>query len=98
MTKTDQYILTLLDRVGFALPPKAIGLGLREEYGEEAPSWRHVSRRLSGDLTDHGLVNQPYAGEVRGYYAITELGERYLHDPDAKPEEFVNDNTTTEEG
>ncbi|WP_204365616.1 ArsR family transcriptional regulator [Natronococcus jeotgali] len=89
MTKADHYILELLDRVGFALPPKAIGLGLREEYGDAAPTWGHVARRLREDLSEHGLVEQPYEDEVRGYYAISELGKRYLHDPHAEPEEFV---------
>ena len=91
MTKTDQSILTLLDRVGIALTPTAIGLALREEQGATAPTMNHIARRLRDELTEHGLVHQPHAEEVQGYYAITELGERYLHDSDANTEEFVAD-------
>lgn len=96
MTKVDQSILTLLDRVGIALTPTAIELALQDELGN-APSMNHIARRLRNDLSEHGLVHQPHSDEVRGYYAITELGERYLHDPDAEPEEFVADVDTSEE-
>lgn len=88
MTRTDRYILELLDK-GVALPPKVIHLNLRREYGNDAPSRRQISRRLRNELSTHGLVHQPFDGEVRGVYAITELGERYFHDSDAEPAEFV---------
>jgi hypothetical protein len=88
MTRTDQYILELLE-ADIALPPKVIHLNLRREHGEDAPSRRQVSRRLRNELTEHGLVYQPFAGEVRGVYAITDLGKRYFHDSDAEPAEFV---------
>lgn len=88
MTRTDRYILELLD-AGIALPPKVIHLNLRRMHGDDAPSRRQVSRRLRNELSEYGLVHQPFAGEVRGVYAITDLGERFLHDPDAEPAEFV---------
>lgn len=91
MTKTDRYILDLLDESGIAVPPKVIRLNLRGKYGEDAPSRKQISRRLRTELTDHGLVCQPFADEARGLYAITELGERFLHDPEAEPAEFVAD-------
>ena len=91
MTRTDRYILDLLDQAGIAVPPKVIWLNLRHEHGENAPSKKQISRRLRNELTDHGLVHQPFADEARGLYAITELGERYFHDSDAKPEEFIAD-------
>lgn len=91
MTGADGYILDLMDQVGIPLPPTAIALGLREWHGQSAPTANHIARRLRNDLSTHGLVHQPYPDEVRGYYAITELGERYLHDPDAEAEEFVAD-------
>ena len=96
MTKVDESILTLLDRVGIALTPTAIELALRDERGD-APTMNHIARRLRNDLSEHGLVHQPHSEEARGYYAITELGERYLHDPDADSEEFVADMTTPDE-
>lgn len=96
MTKVDESILTLLDRVGIALTPTAIELALRDERGD-APTMNHIARRLRNDLSEQGLVHQPHSEEARGYYAITELGERYLHDPDADSEEFVADMTTPDE-
>lgn len=89
MTGADGYILNLMDEVGIPLPPTAIALGLREWHGESAPTTNHVARRLRDDLSDHGLVHQPYPDEVQGYYAITDLGKRYLHDSDAEAEEFI---------
>ena len=90
MTRTDQYILDLLE-TGIALPPKVIHLNLRRIHGEDAPSRRQISRRLRNELTEHGLVYQPFEGEARGLYAITDLGKRYFHDSDAEPAEFVAD-------
>ena len=89
MSSTDQSILTLLDRVGIALTPTGIGLALWDEHGDDAPTTNHIARRLRNELSQHGLVHQPHAEKVRGYYAITDLGKRYLHDPDATSEEFV---------
>ncbi len=91
MTRTDRYILRLLNRPGIVMPPKAIWLSLRRVHGEDAPSKKQISRRLRNELTGHGLIHQPFAGEERGYYELTELGERFLHDPDADGEEFVAD-------
>jgi repressor of nif and glnA expression len=90
MSRVDEQILRVLDQVGFALPPKAIMLGIRERYGEGAtPGANHVSRRVRGPLFEHGLIERPSPDEARTYYGITELGERYLHDSDAESEEFV---------
>lgn len=89
MTKTDRYILRLLDRAGIVAPPRVIRLELREQYGEDAPSRRQIARRLNNELSEYGLVEQPFEDEVRGYYGITELGERFLHDLDAEPAEFT---------
>lgn len=91
MTKTDRYILDLLDQAGIVAPPRVIRLELCEQYGEDTPSRRQIARRLSNELTEHGLVHQPFDDEVRGYYGITELGERFLHDSDAEAEEFIAD-------
>jgi repressor of nif and glnA expression len=92
MSRVDEQILRVLDQVEFPLPPKAIMLGIREQYGKEAtPGGNHVSRRVRGPLSEHGLINRPLPDEARTYYGITELGERYLHDSDAEPEEFIND-------
>jgi DNA-binding PadR family transcriptional regulator len=91
MTRVDHLVLELLDEQGIALPPTAITLALEEEHGINAPSNSQVARRLREDLSYHGLVEQPYRERVRGYYLITDLGRRYLHDSDAEPAEFVAD-------
>jgi repressor of nif and glnA expression len=96
MTKTDRYILDLLDEAGIVAPPRVIRLELRKRYGEDAPSRRQIARRLANELAEYGLVEQPFDDEVRGYYTITDLGERYLHDPDAEPEEFGADSNDSE--
>ncbi|EMA55719.1 hypothetical protein C450_00987 [Halococcus salifodinae DSM 8989] len=92
MTRTDRYVLDLLDQPGVVITPKGIWLSLRQVHGDDiAPSRGQISRRLRNELSEHGLVHQPFAAEERGYYEITELGERFLHDPDAEPAEFVAD-------
>ncbi|WP_435078450.1 hypothetical protein [Halococcus sp. AFM35] len=92
MTRIDRLILEVLDDAEIAaIPPQAIVFELRTRHGIDAPSESHVNRRLRNQLTEHGLVYQPFEEEARGYYAITELGRRYFHDSDAKPEEFVAD-------
>lgn len=98
MSRVDEQILRVLDHVGFALPPKAIMLGIRARYGEEAtPAAYHVSRRVRGPLFEHGLIERPLPDEARTYYGITDLGERYLHDSDAEPAEFIADVDDTPE-
>ena len=97
MTRVDHLVLDLLDQQGIALPPTAITLALEEEYGINAPSNSQVARRLREDLSHHGLAEQPHEDRVRGYYVITDLGRRYLHDSDAEPAEFVADMDDTTE-
>lgn len=90
MTRTDRYVLDLLDRPGITMTPKSIWLSLRHLHGDEdTPSKKQISRRLRNELSTHGLVHQPFVDEARGYYAITDLGERYLHESDAEPQEFI---------
>lgn len=89
MTRTDRYILDLLDQAGIAVPPKVIWTNLRDRHGEAAPSRRQIARRLGNELFHHGLVCQPFADEARGLYALTDLGERFCQDPTADPREFV---------
>lgn len=88
MTNTDRHILDLLGRAGIAVTPAVIWRNLRDELADDAPSERQISRRLRGQLTEHGLVSEPFDG-VEGYYALSALGERYLHDDDAESEEFI---------
>ena len=91
MTSTDRYVLDLLNQSGIVITPKGIWLSLRRLHGDDAPSRGQISRRLRNELSEHGLVHQPFSGEERGYYELTELGKRFLHDPDASTEEFVAD-------
>lgn len=97
MTRTDRYILEVLDGAGIVATPKTIHLELLRRYGENAPSNRQISRRLKTELSEHGLVEQPFAHKARGYYEISELGKRFLHEPNAVPEEFITDIDTADE-
>lgn len=92
MTRVDRLVLEVLDQMEIvAVPPKAVVFELRKRHGIDAPSESHVNRRLQNELSDHGLVHQPFEEESRGYYALTELGERYFHDSTAEPKAFVAD-------
>lgn len=93
MTQTDILLLEWLDEMkengpADAAPPKQIHLSLEEE-----PDYSHLNRRLR-KLFDAGLVEKPYSG---GYYQISELGQRYLHDPDASVDDFVLEETSDED-
>jgi DNA-binding PadR family transcriptional regulator len=84
MTETDVALLEWLDDMkkygpADAAPPKQIHL-----YMEDPPTYSHLNRRLR-KIADAGLVEKVEEG---GYYEISELGQRYLHDPDASAEEF----------
>ncbi|HET7324369.1 MAG TPA: hypothetical protein VFJ06_08565 [Halococcus sp.] len=92
VTKVDRYVLDMLDHRGTVITPKGVWLSLRQIHGDDdAPSREQISRRLRNELSDYGLVHQPFVGEERGYYELTELGERFLHASDATSEEFVAD-------
>lgn len=87
MTRTDRYILDLLDRAGVAVTPVVVYRNLHDEHGDDAPSQRQISRRLRDQLTTHGLVERPFDAE--NFYRLSALGERFLHDSDAETAEFV---------
>jgi repressor of nif and glnA expression len=97
MTRTDRYILDLLDGAGIVATPKTIHLELHRRHGEDVPSNRQISRRLKTELSEHGLVDQPFADEARPYYELSELGKRFLHDSDAEPAEFITKTDGTSE-
>jgi DNA-binding transcriptional ArsR family regulator len=92
MTQTDVALLEWLDDLKGSGPldmatPKQIHLTL-----EDAPTYSHLNRRLRA-LYDAGLVEKPHDGN----YRITELGQRYLHDPDASVEEFLQEEEDDED-
>jgi DNA-binding PadR family transcriptional regulator len=88
MTRTDRYILDLLDRAGVAITPTTVWRNLHREHGDDTPSQRQITRRLRDQLATHGLVTQPFE-DAENYYELTELGERFLHDDDAETAEFI---------
>ena len=97
MSDVDRLILEWLDETGIAAPPKVIYLNLVDEYGdEEMASFSQINRRIRDPLPKHGLVERAHEDRAQGYYRITELGRRYLHDSDAAPEEFVADDEEPE--
>lgn len=62
----DERILEALDSSGMILSPAVIAMNIEKSRDE-------VNRRLS-ILVEHSLVSRVQ----RGYYEITDLGERYL--------------------
>jgi len=63
----DDRILESLDSSGMILSPSVIAINIDKSRDE-------VNRRLS-TLVEHGLVTRVQ----RGYYEITERGQRYLN-------------------
>lgn len=71
MTGADRFILQFLaghEQPGFHAPPAVIASNI-----DYTPA--HVRKRLAV-LTDAGLTEN--IDEARGYYTLTERGERYL--------------------
>ena len=89
MTTNDISILEWLDEVDMWSPPKQIHLEM-----EDPPSYTTINRRLR-KLEANGLVEKH--PETRGYYRLSEKGDRYLNDPDASKEEFIPDVTRESE-
>lgn len=71
----DDRILEALATSGLVLSPSVIAFNINKSRSE-------VNRRLS-ELVDHGFVKRV----KRGYYEITETGERYLAG-DIDPDDF----------
>lgn len=80
MSQVDDVVLEWLDEHDIAAPPKVIHVNL-----ERAVSYSQVNRRLR-KLEENGLVHK--GPERNDYYAITDLGREYLHDPDATADDF----------
>lgn len=80
MSQVDDILLEWLDGHDIAATPKVIFVNL-----DTAVSYSQVNRRL-WKLEQNELVFQD--PERNDYYAITELGRRYLHDPDATASDF----------
>jgi len=89
MTKNDDAVLEWLDEVDMPSPPKQIHLTM-----EGAPSYTTINRRLR-KLDEVDMVEKH--PDAEGYYQITEKGRRYLHDPNAKIEEFLLEEEDDEE-
>lgn len=80
MSKVDDILLEWLDEHDIAVTPKVIHANL-----DTGVSYSQVNRRL-WKLETNGLVEKD--PERNDYYAITDLGRTYLHDPDASPDDF----------
>lgn len=85
MSKVDDILLEWLDEHDIAATPKVIHTNLNT-----AISYSQVNRRLR-KLETNNLVKRD--SNRNNYYAITDHGHRYLHDPDATPDDFP-DHTT----
>lgn len=93
MTETDVYILEFLDSVQESGPIKGATPRTIHHYMEDPPTYPYLNRRMR-TLVDAGLLEKP----ERGLYEISELGRRYLHDPDASIEEFLDEEDDEENG
>lgn len=58
------------------------------EPDEDRPTHQHIHRRFR-TLHEHGLLEEE--GSKRGWYRLTDLGDRYLHDDSATVSDFVED-------
>ena len=80
MTQVDDVVLDWLDEHDIAAPPKVIHVNI-----DPVVSYSQINRRL-WKLEENGLVEKD--PERNDYYAITDLGRKYLHDSDATAEDF----------
>jgi DNA-binding PadR family transcriptional regulator len=80
MSKVDDLVLEWLDEQDIAVTPKVLHANL-----ETSVSYSQVNRRL-WKLEENGLVKRD--PDRNDYYAITEKGRKYLHDPDATADDF----------
>lgn len=68
MTAADDRILEFYDETAIAAPPAVVSFNLNI-------STTHAKRRIS-ELREYGLIER--VDDDRGYYQITDLGQRYL--------------------
>ncbi|WP_152417978.1 helix-turn-helix domain-containing protein [Haloferax elongans] len=80
MSKVDDTLLEWLDDHDIAATPKVICVNL-----ETAVSYSQVNRRLWRLEENDMVFRDP---DRNDYYAITDLGRRYLHDSDASAADF----------
>lgn len=83
MSQVDDIVLDWLDEYEIAVPPKVIYVNI-----DTAISYSQINRRLR-KLEQNGLVHKD--PERNDYYAITDLGEKYLHDSDATAADFPDE-------
>ncbi|MCD2205073.1 PadR family transcriptional regulator [Halobacterium sp. KA-6] len=82
MSKVDDIVLEWLDDHDIAATPKVIHTNL-----DTAISYSQVNRRLWKLETNNLIERDP---DRNDYYAITDLGRTYLHDPTATADDFPN--------
>lgn len=93
MSDVDRVILEIADkrRRGTSASDVFVNWPENKEHRARAD---YINRRMR-ILYEHDLLEKQ--GEKRGYYQLSELGARYLHDPDAEVEDFVEEDDEDED-
>lgn len=86
MSNVDHIILEVADDRRHATSTMDVWVNWPTEKAER-PTYNHLNRRVRV-LAEHEMLEP---AEKRGWYRLAELGDRYLHDPDAEISDFVDE-------
>lgn len=92
MSNVDDVILETADERRRATSTLDVWMNWPTDQADR-PTYQHVNRRVR-ILAINDMLEPT---EKRGWYALGELGEKYLHDPDATIDDFLPDETADDE-
>jgi hypothetical protein len=87
MSDVDRVILEIADDRQRGTSAADVWINWPEEV-QSRPTDQHVHRRVR-ELYDRGFLERE--GNKRGWYILTEVGDKYLNDPDATIEDFTDE-------
>ena len=87
MSDVDRVILEIAEGRKRATSTADVWVNWPEDVIDR-PTDQHVHRRMRA-LNEHGLLREE--GSKRGWYVLTDLGDKYLNDPDATIDDFVDE-------
>jgi hypothetical protein len=91
MTNVDHIILEIADERRTATSTMDVYVNWPTSRAER-PTYNHINRRIR-KLAENDMLE---AVEKRGWYRIGELGDKYLHDPEAEVSDFLPDDEADE--